>query len=342
MKIAVMGAGAMGTVLGAFLTEAGNDVVLIDSQQQTVDALKTEGARITGVIEKQIPVRAVTPAEMEGQYDVVFLLVKSIHNQEALTALLPHLGPDSVVCTMQNGYPEYEVASIVGRERTLGGTLRWGSTNLGPGVVRLTNKISEVSQAFDIGELDGQITPRIEAIAGILSPLGETVVSTNLAASRWIKLMHNCAMSGVSTALGSVFTDVIFDDKGLTCCVHVAQEVVRVARKCGVTELHGYGIDPKLMEGFRTKEELERAKTEFREHYKNFTSSRASMLQDLLQGKRCEIGQLNGFVSAKGREVGCPTPFNDTVAEIITKIERGELPLSFDNLKYFDTPLSNI
>lgn len=338
MKIAVMGAGAMGTVLGALLTEQGNDVILIDNFPATVDALNRKGACITGVLEKTVPVKAITPDRMEGTYDLVFLLVKTTRNQEALSALLPHLGPDSVVCTLQNGYPEYEVAGIVGESRTIGGTLRWGSTNLGPGTARLTNSIAEVAQAFDIGELDGRITPRIERVASILSPLGETVISTDLAASRWIKLMHNCAMSGVSTALGSVFTDVIFNDKGLTCCVYAAQEVVRVARLCGVEKLQGYGIDPELIGGFATREELETAKNAFKEHYKGFTKSRASMLQDLMKGVPCEIRSLNGFVSAKGREVGYPTPFNDTVVSIITGIEAGELPLSFDNLDYFDIP----
>lgn len=338
MRIAVMGTGAMGMVLGALLTEAGYDVTMIDNSPAVVDALNTTGAVITGVVEKTIPVTAATPDQLTGTYDLVFLLVKSLYNREALTSLLPYLGAESTVCTLQNGYPEYEVASIIGRERTIGGTLRWGSTNLGPGKARLTNVISEVPQAFDIGELDGSIPPRIRAVAEVLSRLGDTKISTNLAASRWIKLMHNCAMSGVSTALGSVFTDVINDDKGLTCCVYVAQEVVRVAARCGETKLIGYGIDPDLMGSFETQEELERAKAMFREHYKDFTSSRASMLQDLLKGKPCEISQLNGFISRKGREVDYPTPFNDTVADIVGKIERGELPLSFDNLQYFTLP----
>ena len=338
MRIAVMGTGAMGTVLGALLTEAGYDVTMIDNSSAVVDALNREGAVITGVMEKTVPVKACTPDQLSGRLDLVFLLVESIYNSESLTSLLPHLSPESTVCTLQNGYPEYEVADIVGTERTIGGTLRWGSTNVGPGKARLTNRISEVSQAFDIGEMDGSITPRIQAVAEVLSSLGETEISTNLAASRWIKLMHNCAMSGLSTALGCVFTDAVFNDKALTCSVYIAQEVVRVAAKCGVTELVGYGIDPVLMGSFETAEEREAAKHEFREHYKTFTNSRASMLQDLMKGKPCEIGQLNGFVSQKGKEIGCPTPFNDTVTDIVRKIERGELSLDFDNLKYFTIP----
>lgn len=338
MRIAIMGAGAMGTVLGALLTEAGYDITLIDNSTAVVEALNTDGAVITGVLEKTVPVTAAAPDQLIGRFDLVFLLVKSLYNRDALTSLLPHLSEESIVCTLQNGYPEYEVAGIVGKERTIGGTLRWGSTNLGPGKARLTNKISEVSQAFDIGELDGTVTPRIKAVAEILSKLGETEVSTNLAASRWIKLMHNCAMSGVSTALGSVFTDVINDDKGLTCCVYVAQEVVRVAARCGAAKLTGYGIDPDLMGNFETRQEREMAKAMFKEHYKGFTNSRASMLQDLLKGKPCEISKLNGFISEKGREVGCPTPFNDKVAEIVKKIECGELNLEFSNLQYFAIP----
>lgn len=133
MRIAVMGTGAMGTVLGALLTEAGYDVTMIDNSSAVVDALNREGAVITGVMEKTVPVKACTPDQLSGTLDLVFLLVKSIYNREALTSLLPHLSPESTVCTLQNGYPEYEVADIVGTERTIGGTLRWGSTNVGPG-----------------------------------------------------------------------------------------------------------------------------------------------------------------------------------------------------------------
>lgn len=116
MKAAIMGAGAMGTVLGAFLTRNGFPVDLIDSYPAQVDALNEKGAGVVGCAELTVPVRALLPEQMEGVYDLVFLMVKQTNNEASLRALLPHLGENSTVCTLQNGVPELAVAEFVGRE----------------------------------------------------------------------------------------------------------------------------------------------------------------------------------------------------------------------------------
>ena len=99
MKAAIMGAGAMGTVLGAFLTRNGFPVELIDSYPAQVEALNEKGAGVVGCAELTVPVRALLPEQMEGVYDLVFLMVKQTNNEASLRALLPHLGENSTVCT---------------------------------------------------------------------------------------------------------------------------------------------------------------------------------------------------------------------------------------------------
>ena len=105
MKVAILGCGAMGTVLGAYMTKNGCDVEMIDSYQAHVDALNEKGAHIVGTVDFTVPVKAVTPEQMEGIYDIVFLFTKQTANDVVLPNLLPHLGPDSTVCTLQNGVP---------------------------------------------------------------------------------------------------------------------------------------------------------------------------------------------------------------------------------------------
>ena len=134
MKIAVLGCGAMGTVIGAYLSQAGVSVEMIDNYQAHVDAMNQEGAHIIGTVDKVIPVKAITPEQMSGIYDVVFLLTKQTANPAVLPRLLSYLGPDSVVCTLQNGVPEPSVASYVGEDRTIGGTMLWGATFIEPGI----------------------------------------------------------------------------------------------------------------------------------------------------------------------------------------------------------------
>ena len=113
-RIAILGCGAMGTVLGAYLEKNGLAVDMVDFYKAHVDALNEKGAHIVGRAEFTVPVKAMLPEEMEGIYDLVFLMTKQTANETVLPNLLPHLGPDSVVCTLQNGVPEPFVAKYVG------------------------------------------------------------------------------------------------------------------------------------------------------------------------------------------------------------------------------------
>ncbi|MBS6522850.1 MAG: hypothetical protein KH361_06830 [Clostridiales bacterium] len=113
-RIAVMGAGSLGTILGAYLSKAGRDVVLIDAYQAHVDALNQNGAHITGAVEMTVPVKAITPEQMEGQYDLFFYLAKQTYNDVAIPQMMAHMGEGSVICTGQNGLPERAVSKAVG------------------------------------------------------------------------------------------------------------------------------------------------------------------------------------------------------------------------------------
>ena len=114
MKIAILGSGAMGTVLGAFLVKNGCEVDFIDTYQAHVDALNQSGAHIIGTVDFTVPVRAITPEQMDGIYDVVFLFTKQTANPSVLPGLLTHLDENSTVCTLQNGVPEPYIAEYIG------------------------------------------------------------------------------------------------------------------------------------------------------------------------------------------------------------------------------------
>ena len=279
MKAAIMGAGAMGTVLGAFLTRNGFPVDLIDSYPAQVDALNEKGAGVVGCAELTVPVRALLPEQMEGVYDLVFLMVKQTNNEASLRALLPHLGENSTVCTLQNGVPELAVAEFVGRNRTVGGACRWG-----------------------------------------------------------LKLMLNCCMSGLSSALGCTFESVISSEKALACTSYLAAEVVHAARAAGFQLTDTNGLNTAEIADFQTKEELERSKGYIYRNYYPLRTAKASMLQDLERGKKTEIQMINGYVGAMGRKYGVPTPFNDLVVKIITDIEEGRRRAEFGNLALFVLP----
>ena len=116
MRAAIYGAGAMGTVLGAYITKNGGSIDLISRNREHIAALRSGGAHIVGEAEFTVPVKAYLPEEMEGEYDVIFLMTKQRHNAEILKFLSPYLAEDGVVCTTQNGLPEPLVGEIVGKE----------------------------------------------------------------------------------------------------------------------------------------------------------------------------------------------------------------------------------
>jgi 2-dehydropantoate 2-reductase len=203
MRTAILGAGALGIIIGARMAQNGRQVDLIDTHRENVAALNANGATVTGFISMREAVTALTPEQMTGTYDLVLLLTKQTANPTALPRLLPHLHEDSIVCTLQNGIPEESVASYVGRERTIGGAVGFGATWLRPGVSELTSSEEAIDKfAFEIGEMDGALRPRLEKVKEVLDAAGGTTILTNLMGIRWTKLLMNATFSGMSASLG--------------------------------------------------------------------------------------------------------------------------------------------
>lgn len=339
MKIGILGCGAMGTVMGAYMTKNGLDVELIDSYKEHVDVLNKNGAHIIGSVDMIVPVKAVTPEEMKGIYDLIFLFTKQTVNDTVLKNLLPHLNEKSTVCTLQNGVPEHFVAGYVGEERTLGGTVLWGATFVKPGISELTQDITKNDHLFEIGAIDGTIGERVNNAAEILGYMGRAKITDTLMASRWGKLINNACMSGMSAACGATFGEILQNEKSRACLSYLAREVKRCCEAEGykmpilLNEQLPYSCDIKDQEMFDTNQRM------FLEMYKDMYTAKASMLQDLEKEKKTEVLMINGYVSSTGDKYNIDTPFNDTVVEIVTKIEKKLLPLSMDNLKYFNDKL---
>ena len=210
MRMAVMGAGSLGIVVGGLMTRSGQDVVLIDVDQENVDALNAGGARIAGSLEVTIPVRAIQPRQMSGTYDVVILRTKQTNNAAALPAILPHLGPESTVCTLQNGIPEdFRRVLRRGHSRDWRNRGFWGDLARARGYDIDLNFEALQNFAFDVGEVDGRTTPRLKEIRAALSSVGGCRIVCNSMPIRWSKLLMNATFSGVSTALGCLFGDVL-------------------------------------------------------------------------------------------------------------------------------------
>lgn len=336
MRVAIMGVGSLGTILGAYISKGGVKVDLVDVNKEHVKALNEKGAKIIGTVDFTVPVNAITPDEMEGTYDIVFYMVKQTYNEAALKQLLPHLGENSTVCTLQNGVPEPKVAEVIGESRTVGGTVGWGATWIEPGVSELTSNPDKMT--FDLGELDGQITERIQKIKELLELMCETIVLDNLTGIRWTKLMVNATFSGMSAALGCTFGDVLDDERALLCVKHIANESIDVARAKGIKMEPIQGFDLGTLLAFNTKEERDSKDPIYHKMWGPHRKLKASMLQDLEKGRKCEIDAINGVVCDGGKEVNVLTPVNDKVVEVVKGIQEGKYKYEFSNIEMFEIP----
>jgi 2-dehydropantoate 2-reductase len=333
MQIAVLGAGSLGTIIGALIADHGYDVDLLDASPDHVRALNEKGAVITGHLERTIRVRATLVSEVENTYDLVILLTKQTATEAALGAVMDHLAEGATVCTLQNGVPEEYVASIVGRERTVGGAVGFGATWEGPGQARLTSDWAAVQNyAFDIGELDGSDTTRIREVQRILSSVGHCEVMPDIVGIKWTKLLMNATFSGMSAALGCTFGDVLDDHDAIAALARIADETIKTAHASGIHLVPMQGTDLARLE-LRAGETVEDKLPLYHQVWDIHRDLKASMLQDLEKRRRTEIGYINGVVSERGAQVGVPTPYNDMVVQLVREAEAaGVVPTFTESL----------
>jgi 2-dehydropantoate 2-reductase len=332
MKICIYGAGAIGTVLGAFLTKAGIDVDLVTRNQSHILSLKKNGAKIIGTVNFEVPVRALLPSEMKDKYDWIFLMTKQQDNDKVIDYLKTYMNEDCYICTFQNGLPEIKIAEKIGSERTFGAAVAWGATLHGNGVSKLTSE--KDSLTFSIGTLGKNNKERLKELKLILDKMGPAEIEENFIGARWSKLLVNSAFSGMSTVLGCTFGETMrkesrkYVQRIIKECIDVAKKAkIKIAPIQGkdIVKLFDYNNPLKELFGYMI---LPLA-------IKKHKNLRASMLQDIKNNKKTEIDYINGVICEYGKKHNVDTPYNSMVVSIVHKIENGELTPSFENLKFF-------
>ena len=338
MRIAIYGCGAMGTVIGAFLTRAGLSVDLVDTSEAVVDRVNRSGLELIGYENFVQPARALLPCQVEGRYDLVVLLTKQMDNREVFRAVEPHLNGDTTLLSLQNGYPEPLLCERFGAGRVVGGLTNWGADHVSPGVSRVTQPLARTLPLFDLGLPPGGSRDRLLGAAQVLERMGATDTNQDLSGIRWTNLLWNTGMSGMSAVLGVTFDAVLDSERAMRQVGRIGAEVGRVcaAAGCRFQKLPGFYLDFDRVVR-RGDAETERVLIGLiRDTYADLRTARASMLQDLERGRRTEVDFLTGFICATGRRYGIPTPFNDTVVELIHAIEDGRHRIDFaENLNLF-------
>jgi 2-dehydropantoate 2-reductase len=293
MKIAVMGAGAVGCYYGFRLARVGHDVVLI-GRPQHVEAIKRQGLRLeTQTFDENIRVAASTEGSAVQGAQLVLFCVKSTDTESGAAAVRPHLAPDALVLSLQNGVENADRLRALLQQEVIAAAVYVGTEMAGPGHVRHHGR----------GELVIEQSKASDDIARALIAAGvPTEISDNVRGALWAKLILNCAYNALS-AITQLPYGRLVKGEGVTVVMRdLVDECVAVAKADGVT-IPG-DID------LAVRKIAETAAGQY-----------ASTAQDLARGKRTEIDHLNGLIVRRGEALGIATPANRLLHAIVKLIE---------------------
>ena len=338
-KIAVLGAGAIGSIIGGYLTRAGHQVTLIDPWAAHVEAMRSDGIRITAEDEEfTVPVEALHLGEVSTvsePFDTVFLCVKSYDTVWAVHLILPYLKPTGVIVSAQNAINDELIAPIVGFTRDIGCIITLGAGMYEPAHAVRTTIVTR--QAFKVGELNGMPTQRVQRLADVMTAIGPTKVTTNLWGERWSKLGTNAMANSVCSLTGLSSAEMRLTPGVVDISIKIASEVVKVGKAMGVEVEPINGIPAESYAGADDAQVMEDLKTQLAAGAGELGEGRPSMLQDVMKGRRTEIDYLNGYVATRGKAADVPTPVNEALTGLIKRMEKGELRPDISNMKHLES-----
>lgn len=303
MKIAVIGAGAMGGVIGGRLAQAGHTVSFIEVNPAVVEAINERGLRIEDKSGQSavVRVRATAQAGEIGPVDLALIFVKCYHTEAAVKSSLPLIGPETVVLTLQNGWGNGpRIGAVIGKEKLLLGVCYHSASVLGPGHVMHSGQ----GKTF-IGEFDGAVSERLGRVADAFQKAGfEVTATTEVVREIWSKLALNVCTLPTSALLRFHAPELMQHRSMVELMQALLREVVAVARAKGI----GLEFDERWAAISGLLGRLA-------------PTAKASMLQDVENRRQTEIDVINGAIVDAGTETGIATPYNQSMVWMIKSLE---------------------
>lgn len=294
MKIAVMGAGALGCYFGGRVQAARGDVAYV-ARGAHLDALRRNGLKVTSPLGDFAleTVRATDDPADIGPVDLVIFLVKLYDTEFAARAMSPLLGPETAVVSFQNGVDAWEkIGAVVGAERVIGGTAVIPADIRAPGVISHNGPFAKLT----FGEFDKRDSRRCRDLLGVFQSAGvDAVIAPDIGVALWHKFIVLSALSAVTALTRLPIGKVRSDPESWPVFEAAVGETFAVGRKA-CPDLDADAGDQALEQAKGLPDGM-----------------RASMLDDLERGKRLELGHLSGAVMRLGARHGVPTPTHTTV-----------------------------
>lgn len=330
-RVAVLGTGANGAGIGADLVRAGHNVTFIEQWPAHVEAMRQRGIRV------EMPGETITTlvtvhhlcevAELRELFDLVFVLVKAYDTRWASELIRPLVADDGLVVGLQNGMQLDDMAEIIGLERTLGAVIEVSSNMFEPGVVERQSPPEK--SWFAIGSMHPSTIGREEEAASVLRAAGTVEISTDIRSSKWMKLVANAAELVPSAILNLPLGDAVRLPGMREFMIATGHEAVRTCLAAGNRLMPIFGMteaDIADPDDYAVTL-LDRVLTDY-----TLPSTRTTVLQDWMKGRRSEVNEINGFVVREQNRLGGRAPLNERVVELALRIEAGELSVHPDNL----------
>lgn len=303
MKIAVLGAGAMGSVYIALLAAAGHEVWAIDTWKEHIDTIRSRGLRLEGASgDRTVQVHATTRAEEAGVCDLVILATKAMHVAQAAESAKALLGPETVVLSIQNGLGGPDTAArVLGKQRVLVGVVGgFGASMKGPGHAHHNGW-----ELVRLGEFAGPITPRLEKVAEVWRSGGFKVKCfEDIDQLVWEKLICNVCFSGTCAVTERTIIEVIDDPDAWHVASGCAAEAYAVAK------------------ARRVKLDFDDPSAYVRAFGMKIPNARPSMLLDHMAGRMSEIDAINGAIPPAAKAAGVAAPYNQVISSLVRAKER--------------------
>ena len=303
MKVAVMGAGAVGGYLGGVLARFGEDVTLIEMGEH-LDAIRSGGLRLsTNWGDFTVaPSATSNPADV-GPVDLVLYTVKTYSGDVVFPLIKPMIGPETTILTVQNGVMSYSrIAAAFGSERVLPGAAYIEVGRLEPGHVKQTGPTARI----EFGEMNGTITPRVEAAAELFSKEGIQVqIGTDIESALWTKLVSVGAIGTVMAVARAPLSEVFAGPEGERTVRTVMEEIVAVGKAKGVR------FAPDVVDAHMASamEEMD--------------VYQSSLQLDLESGRPLEIDDILGAAVREGRDLGVPVPASAALCVALERFKHG-------------------
>jgi 2-dehydropantoate 2-reductase len=341
-RIIFIGAGAVGSYIGGWLSHTGHDVTIVDMWDEQVETIREHGLQVDGPHDSFIArptmyhLHENELVAREGQFDIGFVAVKAYDTAWAATFINKFVKPDGYIVSSQNTWTDPAIAAAVGADRAVGlvmssiSVAMWEAGKVErPGDTRRRDTGYIV---FRAGNHDGSDTPRLHELIAMLDPIDGGKVTTNLWGERWAKLGQNAMGNPVAASSGMGMADLNKHARGRELQIRLAQEVAAVGLALGHDVENFGGKSAQEWADASKGDVYELLDNELAEK-SNGANWRPSMAQDVVKGRPTEISQMNGFVCEQGASVGIDTPVNAAIADVIRAIDAKELESGFDNVE---------